>query len=260
MYRSSNSNYSDDKTLVTRSQSIPLLIIDKPHDLMMNVTAMGSSQKTSVMISALSCGLPEGIYCRSKGTNIQLISADNCTIICSLTPLGSKSIVLDVCFSTPCATPLYTSLIEVYPPVVILAYTPYSGSVLGGTNVTIIGNGFINDGLNLCVFIRNHDNKNGFHPMGKYPVNIINENNAYYSVAAIPISSTRVLCISPASTPGNYTIHIYRNGVDTSITKAVYEYLPFFAFLSGTFKHIYVDMYIYIYTYVYMYIHVYMYI
>jgi hypothetical protein len=130
MYRSSNSSYSDN--IVTISQSIPLLIINKPNDLMMNVTAMGSSQKTYIMISSLSCGLPDGVYCRSKGTDIQVISADNCTVICSLTPLGVKSIVLDVCFATPCATPLYTSVIEVYPSVVILAYTPYSGSVLGG--------------------------------------------------------------------------------------------------------------------------------
>jgi hypothetical protein len=69
--------------------------------------------------------------------------------------------------------------------------------------------------------------------MGEDPVNIYNRNNANYSVPAIPISTTRLLCISPPSTPGNYTIHIYRNGVDTSLTKVVYEYLPFFAFLSG---------------------------
>jgi IPT/TIG domain len=199
-----------------------LTVVDRPTDLRLNVTAILSSVSTYVRASSASCSIPLGIFCASSDADVKVIYADKCTFICLISPgaqsspypfqsaLSSlsrvlvKTISIRLCLSSSCDYPLMSSSINVLPPSVIAAIMPYTGSSLGGTTVSLLGLGFVNDGNTRIVF---GDNRN------------INN-----TVTAITISSTRIVCISP---PGmsNVRISVYRGDVIVSTSSSMFEYV-----------------------------------
>ena len=196
--------------------------VDRPTDLVVNTTAVLSSVLTYVQVSSKSCAIPEGTFFSSRSTVVRTLTSTSswtgCDITMFLVPAQSaSSLTVDLCASPTCTSSLMSVTLDVLRRSVVAAVAPYAGSVLGGTRVSLLGSGFVNDATAVCVF--------GETMYGKIVRN---------TVAAVTISRTRVLCIAPPGSPGVVSIGLYRRGISVSTTLANFEYVPLISRLTGT--------------------------
>ena len=200
-----------------KSPSFPLTSIDGPTDIVLNSTAIISSASSYIRASSASCMIPKGSFCSSDNSDSRVIYGNSCSVTCVIEPTANllqpalsqeivKSINFRICLATLCDPPLLSRTIDVLSPAVIAAITPFSGTSLGGTTVTLIGRGFVNDGTIKVVF---GDRMNG--------------NN---SVGVLSLSDTRAVCISPRGLPSSVKISMYRRGVAISTSMSTFEYVP----------------------------------
>eukprot|EP01038_Epipyxis_sp_PR26KG_P007209 gene7209-9837_t len=171
---------------------------------MNDITVVPSSilgfQQTLVNISSSNCDIPLNASCQSL-VQTQTVSISNCFAICSVNPMQESGVVkLDLCLSTSCHMPLYSTTLDIVKAAQIVVAYPSSGTVLGGTLVTVYGQGFPNSALLNCMFDRS-------------------------VVPAIYKSNTQVVCISPPNTPGDKVLTLEYDNLSISPDGVIFQYI-----------------------------------
>jgi hypothetical protein len=236
-----NIDVSDQVSLSKNVNPLPLSVIHRPLDLILNVSAVLAYPTSYLQISSKSCTIPKGSFCSSTGGTVgmSIVFDDNCSLICSILPIQSvKLIKFYICYETACNAPLLVSMIEVLHRVMIAGLIPYSGSVLGGTNITLYGSGFSNDASTVCIFEKTPGLEIGLGLNSTNSDIFVNTK----SVQATPIANTRISCISPPFMPGNVTLHLYRRGLRISASLATFNYQPLLSRISGRITRVMLGM------------------
>jgi hypothetical protein len=191
---------AETRDAVTARNTMPLAAVARPTDVVLNATAVAAFPASPVAATSPSCAVPAGAYCASDDASVVTASADACGVVCVVQPLmGRTTIVFDVCFTTPCALPLFTQTVDVIAAMTVVALRPAAATVLGGAIVTVVGSGFVNDATLMCVF-------------------------GTATSPALVLSPSRLQCAAPPALPGTVPLQLMRRGVVVSTSLAAFDH------------------------------------
>jgi hypothetical protein len=193
-----------------------------------NASFVSYQGQTAVSFSSPTCALPSSSFCRSNQASVMTLSNDSvvrsgglagalCTIDCVLydvlahTAVYTTVISLQLCADKTCATPLRSTNLQVIYEAAVVAIVPSSGSTIGGNNLHLYGNGFMNDPAARCAFADVAD-----------PYAMITETPVQYK------NSTCVVCTAPTNhLPGVVSVRIVSGqGLESAVSLVTYEYIP----------------------------------
>lgn len=156
------------------------------------------------------CTLSASAFCQSSFGNVTTFKESACRVECELYApfFGQEDLSLRICEDSDCVHPLIARRINILPVMTIIQSVPSFGSVLGGSVVTLLGNGFVQDSTLMCLF-------------------------GNLETSAFVVSTMELQCrLPPSMNPGRVPIQLLRKGVLASESFAEFDYLPALEALS----------------------------
>lgn len=174
-------------------------------DITVNSSQVLGRTATNVTFISHSCLFDDSLYCSIQNGLAELVSTDNCSLICAVQvkDLSEDVVILSLCYGNDnsCLQPLFSARMDILSSMSVVSTSPSFGSTLGGMVIEVHGSGFVNDGSLKCVF------------GDKLSTAIFNNSNS-------------LQCLLPESAPGIVAVNLQRKGIIISSSLATFEYLP----------------------------------